>query len=185
MSHSDMRIASQNVRNSDELVQQVADDTEVVGIDEGQFFDAEPAGRVQHAGGSRQARDRRRPRSGLPRPSVRADAAAAGDCRVHHQDARDLRRLRRSGQPHAAARRRAATACWSARPVSTRRAAGTASIRISRRSKNVAQASRHQPQPSAMARQHSPWIRSLRSCCCSASAFCFRTPGWPTATSGS
>ena len=39
VSHSDMRIASQNVRNSDELVQQVAEDTEVVGIDEGQFFD--------------------------------------------------------------------------------------------------------------------------------------------------
>ncbi len=36
VSHSDMRIASQNVRNSDELVQQVAEDTEVVGIDEGQ-----------------------------------------------------------------------------------------------------------------------------------------------------
>ena len=40
VSHSDMRIASQNVRNSDELVKQVASDTEVVGIDEGQFFDA-------------------------------------------------------------------------------------------------------------------------------------------------
>ena len=40
VSHSDMRIASQNVRNSDELVQLVADETEVVGIDEGQFFDA-------------------------------------------------------------------------------------------------------------------------------------------------
>jgi thymidine kinase len=39
VSHSDMRIASQNVRNSDELVREVADDTEVVGIDEGQFFD--------------------------------------------------------------------------------------------------------------------------------------------------
>ena len=39
VSHSDMRIESQNVRNSDELVQQVAEDTEVVGIDEGQFFD--------------------------------------------------------------------------------------------------------------------------------------------------
>ena len=33
VSHSDMRIASQNVRNSDELVGQVAEDTEVVGID--------------------------------------------------------------------------------------------------------------------------------------------------------
>ena len=35
-----MRIASQNVRNSDELIRCVDKDTEVVGIDEGQFFDA-------------------------------------------------------------------------------------------------------------------------------------------------
>ena len=40
VSHSDMRIASQNVANSEELVRLVDDDTEVVGIDEGQFFDA-------------------------------------------------------------------------------------------------------------------------------------------------
>ena len=40
VSHSDMRIPSDNVRNSDELLAHVADDTEVVGIDEGQFFDA-------------------------------------------------------------------------------------------------------------------------------------------------
>src|SRR3984893_4214260 len=39
VSHSDMRIASQNVMSSDELVKLVAGDTEVVGIDEGQFFD--------------------------------------------------------------------------------------------------------------------------------------------------
>jgi thymidine kinase len=39
VSHSDMRIPSENVRNSDELVRLVADTTEVVGIDEGQFFD--------------------------------------------------------------------------------------------------------------------------------------------------
>src|SRR4029077_2168064 len=39
VSHSDMRIASQNVASSDELVRMVDDDTEVVGIDEGQFFD--------------------------------------------------------------------------------------------------------------------------------------------------
>src|SRR5437870_172758 len=39
-SHSDMRIPSQNVQNSDELVKLVDEDTEVVGIDEGQFFDA-------------------------------------------------------------------------------------------------------------------------------------------------
>src|SRR5262245_26489844 len=40
VSHSDMRIASENVGSCDELVARVADDTEVVGIDEGQFFDA-------------------------------------------------------------------------------------------------------------------------------------------------
>jgi thymidine kinase len=39
VSHSDMRIASCAVRSSDELVRSVDDDTEVVGIDEGQFFD--------------------------------------------------------------------------------------------------------------------------------------------------
>ena len=41
VSHSDMRIASRAVQSSDELVRLVDDDTEVVGIDEGQFFDAE------------------------------------------------------------------------------------------------------------------------------------------------
>jgi thymidine kinase len=39
VSHSDMRIASRTVRSSDALVGLVDDDTEVVGIDEGQFFD--------------------------------------------------------------------------------------------------------------------------------------------------
>jgi thymidine kinase len=40
VSHSDMRIPSQNVRSSDGLLDLVDEDTEVVGIDEGQFFDA-------------------------------------------------------------------------------------------------------------------------------------------------
>ena len=39
VSHSDMRIESEAVRSSDEIVKLVRDDTEVVGIDEGQFFD--------------------------------------------------------------------------------------------------------------------------------------------------
>ena len=39
ISHSDMRIASQCVKNSAELLTRVDADTEVVGIDEGQFFD--------------------------------------------------------------------------------------------------------------------------------------------------
>ena len=39
VSHSEMRIRSVNVRNSDELIRLVDRDTEVIGIDEGQFFD--------------------------------------------------------------------------------------------------------------------------------------------------
>ena len=41
VSHSDMRIASRTVASSRDLLQAVAHDTEVVGIDEGQFFDAD------------------------------------------------------------------------------------------------------------------------------------------------
>jgi thymidine kinase len=40
-SHSAMRIESEGVRSSRELLDHVKPDTEVVGIDEGQFFDAE------------------------------------------------------------------------------------------------------------------------------------------------
>jgi len=40
VSHSEMRIASRTVRGSGELLTLVEDDTNVVGIDEGQFFDA-------------------------------------------------------------------------------------------------------------------------------------------------
>jgi thymidine kinase len=40
VSHSDMRLASENVKDSEELLTRVAPDAEVVGIDEGQFFDA-------------------------------------------------------------------------------------------------------------------------------------------------
>jgi thymidine kinase len=40
VSHSDQRIASLNVSTAAELLERVEDDTEVVGVDEGQFFDA-------------------------------------------------------------------------------------------------------------------------------------------------
>ena len=40
-SHSDMRLPSDSLERSADLLAQVHDDTEVVGIDEGQFFDAE------------------------------------------------------------------------------------------------------------------------------------------------
>jgi thymidine kinase len=41
VSHSDMRIPSRTVKSARELLSCVESDTEVVGIDEGQFFDAE------------------------------------------------------------------------------------------------------------------------------------------------
>jgi thymidine kinase len=41
VSHSEMRIPSTAAASARALVEQVADDTEVVGIDEGQFFDLE------------------------------------------------------------------------------------------------------------------------------------------------
>jgi thymidine kinase len=40
VSHSEMRIASENVQTAGEILQRVHAETEVVGIDEGQFFDA-------------------------------------------------------------------------------------------------------------------------------------------------
>ena len=41
VSHSEMRIPSRNVGSSAELLHVIDEDTEVVGIDEGQFFDAD------------------------------------------------------------------------------------------------------------------------------------------------
>jgi thymidine kinase len=41
ISHSEMRIPSENLMSSRELLERVLPGTEVVGIDEGQFFDAE------------------------------------------------------------------------------------------------------------------------------------------------
>ena len=41
ISHSDMKIASENLVTSRELLERVLPETEVVGIDEGQFFDQE------------------------------------------------------------------------------------------------------------------------------------------------
>src|SRR5579864_5842402 len=41
VSHSEMRIQSVKIGSSAELLRQVADDTEVIGVDEAQFFDNE------------------------------------------------------------------------------------------------------------------------------------------------
>ena len=79
-------------------------EAQVIGIDEGQFLGPDLPAVVRAPRRGRQARDRRRARPGLPRPAVRADAAAARHRRVHHQDARHLRGVRRARQPHATAR---------------------------------------------------------------------------------
>lgn len=50
VSHSDMKIPSENVKTSAELLERVRLETEVVGIDEAQFFDADlPAACIQLA----------------------------------------------------------------------------------------------------------------------------------------
>ena len=68
-----LRIPSEPARTAAELLAKVQPDTEVVGIDEGQFFDAElPVCARLAARGVRS--DRGRPRPGLPRQTVRADA---------------------------------------------------------------------------------------------------------------
>ena len=104
VSHSDMRIRVRQRASSDELLAAGGRRHRSRRHRRGPVLRREPARRVQHARGPRQARHRRRARSGLSGPAVRADAAAAGHRRIHHQDARHLRRLRRSGQPHAAPR---------------------------------------------------------------------------------
>jgi thymidine kinase len=54
VSHSEMRIQGVNVGSSAELLRLINDDTEVVGIDEAQFFDKDlPAACTQLAGGGK------------------------------------------------------------------------------------------------------------------------------------
>ena len=87
-------------------------EAQVIGIDEGQFLGPDAGQRsCERLAAARQARDRRRARPGLPRQAVRAHAAAARHRRVHHQDARHLRRVRHARQPHATARAPRAAAC--------------------------------------------------------------------------
>src|SRR5436190_10501914 len=53
VSHSDMKMPSQVVGTAREILERVSEDTEVVGIDEGQFFDAslvEVANRLANQG---------------------------------------------------------------------------------------------------------------------------------------
>jgi thymidine kinase len=91
VSHSDMKIKSQIVNRASDILELLDSRTQVVGIDEGQFFDLELVGVCNKLA-----------RPGLPRPAFRPDAPAPVDCGVHYQDARHLRVVRRSGKPNAA-----------------------------------------------------------------------------------
>jgi hypothetical protein len=142
VSHSDMRIASQNVRNSDELVRQVAEDTEVVGSSN-EGFRSEPAAAsmlADRASGDRPAgSDYPDGRRAMPQPLAIGNTSPR---RWPSASSAATRRTTRSGWS------RAATACWSARPACTRRAAATASIRTWRspgRRSIRASANSHQP----------------------------------------
>ena len=105
VSHSEMRIQGVNVGSSAELLRLVNDDTEVVGIDEAQFFDKDLPAACTQLGGSRQACRRGGARYRLSRAAVRADAGSDGHRGVRDEDARDLHGVRQSRQPHAAAGR--------------------------------------------------------------------------------
>ena len=120
-----MRIESRAVEGP-QLPDAVEPETEVIGIDEGQFL-TRIARRVQRLGRSRHARDRGRARPGLPRQAVRADAAAPGDRRVHHEDARHLHGVRNPANHTQRTSPARTVCCW--RHGCTRRAAAAASIR--------------------------------------------------------
>ena len=137
VSHGGLRLVAVAVASSAEVLEKTDARTEVVGIDEAQFFDAGIVDVALAPRGPRQARDRRGPRPGLSRAPVRADARAHGRRRGGHEDARDLRALRRARQPHAAPRRRRTNASSWAPPASTRRAAGAASSPESRPERNL------------------------------------------------
>ena len=129
VSHSDMRIGSETVKSSEELVQQVHTDTEVVGIDEGQFFDpdlpaacntlADRGKRIIVAGLDQDYLGR--PFEPMPQllrlPNTSRRRSRSAWCAA-------TRRTIRSGSSSAA------IGCWSAPRECTRRAAAIASTRI-------------------------------------------------------
>jgi len=77
----------------EELMAQVRPDTEVIGIDEGQFFGNELID-VRMRSSQRDACDHRRPRSGLHRQALGANAPTTRGRRIYNEDARDLHEVR-------------------------------------------------------------------------------------------
>ena len=105
VSHSELRIPSEQARGAAELLSQGAQGHRGRRHRRGTVLRRRAAGGLRGAGAPRRSRDRRRARSGLSRQAVRADATAVGGRRIHHQDAGHLHGLRQPGQSHAAAGR--------------------------------------------------------------------------------
>ena len=176
ISHSEMRIPSENLSSSRELLERGPRRHRSRRHRRGAVLRRRAAGGLQHAGRSGQARHRRRARPGLPRQAVRADAAAARDRGVHHQDARDLHGLRRARQPHAAAGRQ--QRARAGRRAGHLRGALPALLRSRRSGSNSASRARRARLRMRACRVHGvdldigPLSRLLR---CSASASCAPT----------
>ena len=90
VSHSEMRHESANIRTAAELLARIEPDTEVVGIDEGQFFDNELVDVANQLAQPGRASDHRRAGSGLHRQTLGTDATTPRHRRVHHQNTCDL-----------------------------------------------------------------------------------------------
>ena len=98
VSHGDQRMKSEVVSDAKEISNKLDWRTQVIGIDESNFFGAGAGRRRQPAGRHRQAGDHRRARYRLPGPPVFAHAGTAVPGRIDHQDAGDLHALRQSRQ---------------------------------------------------------------------------------------
>ena len=129
VSHSEMRIQGVNVGSSAELLRLVNDDTEVVGIDEAQFFDKDlPAACTQLAGSGKRVVVAGLDTDYLGRPFEPMPVMMAiAEYVTPSAWSAAILRARRSASSSAM------NGCSSARRARTRLAAGSASIRRSHR----------------------------------------------------
>ncbi len=103
VSHADSRMPSQAVNNAAEIMDHLDPRTQVVGIDEANFFGADLVkitGQLADSGKQIIIAGLDTDYMGRPFPP---HAGPAGPGRVHHQDAGYLHAVRQSGQAHATA----------------------------------------------------------------------------------
>ena len=93
-----MRHESANIRSAAEVLAKVEPDTEVVGIDEGQFFDNELVDVANELAGRGVRVIIAGLGPGLHRQTLGTDAATARHRRIHHQDSRHLHEVWPTGK---------------------------------------------------------------------------------------